>query len=323
MALVVHFSDNADGPDSLLFALPVTLVYGFTCLSAYYICRSFPLVDKKIGALLVVMLANSTVTALLWDGLALGWSEVLTQFGFAITMPKSLLATLFGIGVVLFMLSIVAHYLMITFEQARQAERRGLETDLLAREAELRLLRAQIDPHFIFNSLNSISALTTADPEGARTMTLLLADFLRQSLKAASENRISVAEELKLNMNFLEIERVRFGSRLRIETEIAKDAENCLLPPLILQPLVENAVKHGIGQSLDGGIVRIKISRNGDQLHAVVENPVDEPVAGQNRTGVGLANIQQRLTAMYGDDAILQWGVVEKTFRAEIKWPAN
>ena len=140
----------------------------------------------------------------------------------------------------------------LSVEESRAAETRALELQLLAREAELKTLRAQIDPHFLFNCLHSISALTGTDPPAARRMCLLLGEFLRTSVKLGAQDRIPFADELALAERYLEIERVRFGSRLAIERAIADGVGSCAVPALLLQPLVENAVTHGIAH-LRGG----------------------------------------------------------------------
>src|SRR5207244_13543154 len=171
------------------------------------------------------------------------------------------LPILFLSGVLLFLLAIVFNYLLITFEASQRAENKALELQVLAREAELKALRAQIDPHFLFNSLNSINALVMTDPAAARRMCVLLADFLRGSLKLGSEKQIPLAEEIRLTECYLDIERVRLGSRLRVEREIEPQCEGCLVPPLIMQPLVENAIVHGVAPSLDGGVVRVQVQR--------------------------------------------------------------
>src|SRR4029434_5547523 len=127
---------------------------------------------------------------------------------------------LFIFGVVLFVIAVAFNYLLITFEVSRKAESRALELQVLAREAELKALRDQIDPHFLFNSLNSINALIMTDPAAARKMCVLLADFLRGSLKLGGEERITLLEEMRLAECYLDIERVRFGARLQVERHI-------------------------------------------------------------------------------------------------------
>jgi len=185
------------------------------------------------------------------------------------------------------------------------------------------MLRTQIDPHFLFNSLNSISALTSQDPQRARAMTLQLAEFFRHTLGLEAHRKVTLEAEARLVMHFLAIEKVRFGARLMVEQEIAEDAKECLLPPMILQPLVENAVKHGIGQLPGGGTVRIKAVRSGSLLQVEVENDVDEDLPAASGNGIGLANVRQRLAALYGHEASVSWTRAQQTFRVALTLPAE
>ena len=150
------------------------------------------------------------------------------------------------LGVLLYLLVAAGHYLALAVEASRSAERRALEARVLAREAELKALRAQVDPHFLFNSLNAVAALAGGDPAAARRMALMLADFLRQSLRLVERATIPLDEELALVRAYLAIEQVRFGERLAVAERLDPAAGVVPVPPLLLQPLVENAVKHGI-----------------------------------------------------------------------------
>src|SRR5437762_7734363 len=127
------------------------------------------------------------------------------------------LPLLFAVGVLLFLLAITIHYALLALEAVRDAERHRFELEALTRDAELRALRAQINPHFLYNSLNSISALTGSDPAGARRMCVLLGEFLRQTLSVTEHEGIRLADEIAIAERFLEIEQVRFGSRLKVE----------------------------------------------------------------------------------------------------------
>jgi LytS/YehU family sensor histidine kinase len=208
------------------------------------------------------------------------------------------LVVLFVAGLVLYAQSIALHFMLLAIESARAAERRVLESQVSAREAELRALRAQLNPHFLFNSLNSISALTRPDPEAARRMCQLLGDFLRSSLALGARARVAFAEELSLAERYLAIEQVRFGARLAVETRIEGGAERCLVPPLLIQPLIENAVKHGVADRVEGGVVRIEARRHGDTLELAVENPRDPEAPPRRGHGLGLQNVRQRLEAL-------------------------
>ena len=160
-------------------------------------------------------------------------------------------------------------------EEAREASVRAAEARSLARDAELHALRMQINPHFLFNSLHSIAALTTVDSARAREMCIKLSDFLRSSLGLGQREIIPLSEELALARSYLEVEQVRFGARLQFTEDIQESCQDCAVPVLLLQPLVENAVKHGIAGLVEGGAVRLSVERLGGSVHVAVENGFD------------------------------------------------
>lgn len=211
----------------------------------------------------------------------------------------------------------------MTFEASREVERRAYELKLLAQDAELRALRAQIDPHFLFNSLNSISALTTQDPSAAREMCILLGDFLRKSLKVGTEEKISLSEEIALIMNFLAIEKVRFGNRLNVEMNVDERSTSTAVPPLLLQPLIENAIKHGIAQRIDGGTIVLSSEQNGSTLHIKIKNPVDADQKKVIGNKIGLQNVKDRLRKLYGNDARIDTELEDGFFVVDLSLPAE
>src|SRR5205085_9605400 len=152
------------------------------------------------------------------------------------------------VGFLFYLMSVALHYALLAMEASREAA-------LQARDAELRALKSQINPHFLFNCLNSISALTTTDPAKARDMCVRLSDFLRNTLGLGERESIAWLDELELARTYLEVEKVRFGARLRVEMDIEEACSECQVPPLVLQPLVENAIRHGIATLVDGGLV--------------------------------------------------------------------
>ena len=308
--------------NGLLFAIPATLVYACAAgFSSYYLCRAYPLSDKRAVMIILVFGVAALVSAALWTSFCILWNSLWQELGVPLTAP--LKSAILGLGVILYGLCAFAHYLAIEFDKARIAERRELESRLAAQQAELRMLRTQIDPHFLFNSLNSISALTSQNPSAARQMTLQLAEFFRHTLGLEAHRKVTVNDEAKLLMHFLAIEQVRFGARLTVEQAIADDTGNCLLPPMILQPLVENAVKHGIGNLAQGGTVRIAATRTGAIVQLTVENDIDEDMPSASGKGIGLDNVRQRLAAMYGNEARLRCTREQHQFRVAITLPAE
>lgn len=304
-------------------ALPPVFVFAFVCLSAWYVSRGLPLAGTGTVRIVATALTAAGLSSAIWLAFGRAWIAVL---GSRVDEPvvegvfARLAVPLFGFGVLLYLLSLAVAYVLVVFEASRDAERRGLEARVLAREAQLRSLRAQIDPHFLFNSLHSISALTTAEPAGARRMCLLLAEFLRESLALGMEDRIPLARELALIDRFLAVERVRFGDRLRVEIA-AGDAGGALVPALILQPIVENAVTHGIAHRLDGGIIRIAAGLEGAMVRITIENPCDPDRPRGRGTGTGLSNVRARLRALHGPDAVLTAGETGELWRVVLTLP--
>lgn len=307
-------------------AFPLAIVYGFLGLSAWYPTRSLPLTGAKAPILLASHGSAALVTSAAWVLLGAGLTRLLDLApafsgiadGYVEQVP-----TLFAVGVLLYLLSVALHYVLLAFEAAREAERREAELRLLAREAELKALKAQVQPHFLFNCLNSISALAASDPARAREMCLGLADFLRRSLAVGEKKSIRVGEELVLAKSYLEVERFRFGTRLAIEEEIEPSGEECLVPPLLLQPLVENAVVHGISTLAEGGAVRLEARRSGNRLRIVIENPFDPDAPPRPPGGLGLKLVRERLTALYGNDGMFAARRLEGRHLAVISIPAR
>ncbi|HEX6746420.1 MAG TPA: histidine kinase [Longimicrobium sp.] len=180
-----------------------------------------------------------------------------------------------------------------------QAETAQLRAQLA--EARLSALRSQVDPHFLFNTLNAVSALVERDPKGVRRMIARLSELLRHSLEGAGDAEVTLAKEMEFVERYLEIMRIRFQGTLEVETEVEGGVMDALVPNLVLQPLVENAVKHGVSRMKSGG--RIHISARRDDGRVVLSVRDNGPGLGAEtpREGVGVRNTRQRLEQLYGD----------------------
>jgi two-component system, LytTR family, sensor histidine kinase AlgZ len=230
---------------------------------------------------------------------------------------------LLGTGVLFYLLSVNLYYVLMAIEASREAEARALHASILARDAELRALKAQVNPHFLFNSLNSISALTSSNPAKAREMCILLGDFLRRTLGLGEKSAIPLEEELSLVHSFLAVEKVRFGARIQMDENIDKNAMSFPIPPLLLQPLVENAVVHGIAHLVEGGWIRLDVNATNGLLSVVVENLFDPEAPPRRKGGVGLANVRQRLAARYSNKASFEAKAEGDRFHVAISFPAE
>lgn len=311
--------------DAVAFAVPVSLFLGFMVLSAWWVCRSNPLSGGAGPRALTVQFGAALQSSALWAAGSTLYAVALSVWGHLGPDRAGILrdaALLFVAGVPTYLLSAVLHYLFLMFEASHAAERRALESQVTAREAELRALRAQLNPHFLFNSLNSINALVGSDPEAARRMCERLGDFLRRTLALGALDGVPLGEELALVDRYLDIEQVRFGDRLRVERVLDPAAAACRVPPLLLQPLVENAIKHGIQDCVDGGAIRLQTRRDGAFLRLAVENPVDPDAPSRAGQGVGLANVRRRLEVFGARDVRLDAQRDGNRFRVTLTLPA-
>jgi len=324
LAVAYASASPASGAEALLIAAPLVVIYGFICLSAWYVCRAAPLRLAGIGRVVVTQIVASGVATVLWLPAWEGWAYTfLGPFDQAVANYRSQLPLVVSSGVLLYASAAMFHYVLIAFEASQAAVTRGFSLEVMAREAELKALRAQIDPHFLFNSLNSISALTTTDPRGARDMCVLLAAFFRNSVRLGSEDEVPLEQELELVGNYLDIEKIRCGPRLTTRVEVGPGCGSCLVPPLILQPLVENAVRHGIHSLTGGGYVELKASCTERELVLGVENPFDAEAARKRGEGVGLANVKQRIRSLYGKQGDLRTSASDGLYRAELRLPCR
>ena len=209
LALLVMEPGGGGRAAAVLLTLPPTLAYAFVCLAAWYPVRAMPLQRARTFTVLATHAFAAVVLSALWVMSFGVWARALGA-----TLETSRIAALFVAGALLYLLSVVFHYLLAGLEQMRRVEKQEIEILMLAREAELKVLKAQLDPHFLFNSLNSISSLCGSNPASARTLTTLLAEYLRKSLRTGSAESITLSEELELVSSYLAIERIRFGPRL-------------------------------------------------------------------------------------------------------------
>jgi LytS/YehU family sensor histidine kinase len=314
LALILTFHGGMSGPNASLAAIALGLSYALICLSPWYVCRMLPLRDEHLLKALLNHVAAAFLCAVLWTRLA------------GYLLPDSMhpqLALVFATGVLLYLLSVAVHYIYLSVESSKDAIRREQQARVLAREAELKALKAQINPHFLFNCLHSISALTTIDAGRAREMCLRLSDFLRNTLRLGEKESIPFSEELALVNTYLAVEQVRFGSRLKVEREIQEVCERCTVPPLLLQPLIENSVKHGIAGLVDGGTIRLHAFCRDGMLRIEVENDFDPESPKPRQSGLGLANVRNRIATRHGDRGMMNITVSEGRHQVNIQIPCQ
>lgn len=276
--------------------------YGTLAVLAWPVWRmSGRLLAARRGAFLVTHLVAGATVVLVWQAIYFGFLYL--QLGSLATLGLEGTAWWQALNAVLTYTVVAAG---ITAAQAsrrlRAQQARATELALVAREAELTSLKAQLRPHFLFNTLNSIYALVQTQPDRAQEMIALLADLLRETLEIGEDALVPLRTELHTAETYLEIEKMRFGERLHVGMELTPGTDQMMVPPLILQPLVENAVKHGIGRMPEGGSVDIRAVIVGDVLELTVRDtgPGCGADVADDANGRGLEITRRRLQAMYG-----------------------
>jgi two-component system, LytTR family, sensor histidine kinase AlgZ len=326
LAMLLSSTGGMNWRAALIIALPLSALGQAMAWAAQYPCRGVPLAQVALGRLILVHSSAGLLLTFLWVSfgrtLAL-WLDSGYQWAGTSAQYARMQTPLYGAGFSYYLMGVAFHYVLQAMDASRKAQERVLESTVRAREAELTALKAQINPHFLYNSLNSISALTSIDPARARDMCVALADFLRLTLGMGEKAVIPLREELGLLEKYCAIERVRFGERITLQEDVSEDTKDCLLPPLLLQPLFENAVRHGIAQMPDGGWIRLQSAREGNRIFVIVENSWDPEAGCSRKNGVGLKNVQRRLEARYGVEAQLLAKAEENVFRVVLQFPAE
>jgi signal transduction histidine kinase len=324
LAGIIAVTGVASLPWAGWFALPLAVLMGLECLPCWYLVRGLAADEVPSWRLAGTWLGSSLVLLTIWLAAATLWARVLKTTGIGARVELgTLMPLLMFAGSVGVLIAILGLYTAAAFERSREAERRALELRALAREAEMSFLRRQLDPHFLFNSLNSVAALIGSDATAARRMCLLMADFFRKSLKFSARQTIALSDELTLIETFLAIEEVRFGDRLRRSVDVTEGALGMSLPALLLQPLVENAVHHGIAHLVAGGEIRVSAKLRGSLLDIAVENTCDPDRPASRSTGLGLANVRGRVESMYGTRASMDVENLPGKFRVALTLPAS
>ncbi len=310
---------------TLIWLLPAMMLLFFMSASSWYLCRQEPLRLARIWRVILVQTLSASLVTTVWLGALILYGGLLSR----ISSDHSWDAAAGQIGILLgfaawasYLALAMFHYLLISLEQRAETERRLLEENLSGAQSELRALRNTIHPHFLFNTLTALSVLSREDPEQTRLTLLHLSDFLRHSLRYQKENRVPFAEEIEHIRNYLAVEALRLGRRLKYEIRLEPGVAQWKLLSLTLLPLVENAIKHGIQSRLEGGTVLIEGWRHKDLLRIRVSNPLP-PGDGPKPVGegLGISTLQRRLQIVYQGRAWLETRSEGEHFVSELSFP--
>jgi len=307
---------------SIFDSLVYILILGGLGLSFWYPTRYIHIEKVKTSKLISTHLVGAIVTTIIW--LSLGYYLMNTFLTFTVKYENFIYNTLpwrFFIGILFYALITSFYYMIIYYTGFQERMIKESELKTLVTEAELRSLKFQINPHFIFNSLNSMSALTEIDPKRAKSMILKLAEFLRFILATNEKEKNTLKEELKNIKIYLDIERVRFEDKFDYVEEIEEDCWSVEIPSMILQPLFENAIKHAVYETLDNITLSLKAKVENNYLGLILENNYDESSSSRKGAGVGLRNIEERLQLIYREANLMEVKKGNGNFRVSLYFP--
>jgi sensor histidine kinase YesM len=281
------------------------------------VSRSAFVIGHIAGALAYALVYCVTIFGLLlWD----------RTFAEAVQLARGFIAAQFIFSLFIYGVIAMIFHALETTRRLREARQRAADADRLRIQADLEALRGRLQPHFLFNTLNSITTLIKRDPKAAQKAVFQLSDLLRAVLESKqNDNEIVLADEWNLVQRYLDLEKLRYGDRLRVECEATPNALQCRVPSLTLQPLVENAIHHAIAPSSEGGTVRINAKVADDRLHLLIEDngPGADAARLGDGQGLGLSTVRQRLALRYPEHTFEIQTSPGNGFQVKITLPAT
>jgi len=323
--LLVKLDHQSHGALLIIFqTLPLYGLLLFFGASNYYLCLRLPLANTPMPVILVAQSLAAAITIGLWLLVALGWNWLLDQMSFhrAEAMYFDLLIANILISLVLYVVWILVHYAYLGAKGDEQTSARSLEHQLLIKSIELEAIKLTVHPHFMYNSLTMVANLSLAAPEKIHDICVKMSDFLRYSVTYGKQDKVTFGDEITHIENYLSIEKERFGERLRVDMAVAPEARDKPTIALVLFPLIENCIKHGIGSQFEPGFIKIAISQKDNYTHICIENSFDPSGIKPRSTKLGLSSLEKRLAYSFGPAAQMKIKKQTGLFTVELMLPA-
>jgi two-component system, LytTR family, sensor kinase len=323
-AVVLRFGRDFSLAISMTEALLGSLLFGLFGLIIWYPTTFIPVRKESPFYSISAHIAAGVVVIAVWLLLTVGILGALfsNDQGYLQYLSESLFWRAF-VGVMVYLILVLIYYLVSYARSLRERAQAEEKLRTLVKESELNMLKSQINPHFLFNSLNSISSLIMSNPEEAHEMIIRLADFLRYSLKHRESEFVSLEEELVRMKDYLAIEKIRFGDRLNYTMNTPENCIKLKVPTMILQPLVENAIRHGVYESLDPVSVELNCKVADGFLQLELKNDFDPDQPSRRGTGVGLQNVSERIRLAYDGRGRMTSSVDEGVYRVTLFVPID
>jgi sensor histidine kinase YesM len=323
-SLIYYFAYGSFLQISIPDGLISIILYSGISLMLWYPFRYINQTVTKPIVLIINLLATGTIIVISWLAVTrFITSSIVSPGTDYLPYWKATFPYRVGTGVFIYGLVILTYYLFMSLNNLAEKNVREAKLEGLVRETELKMLRSQINPHFLFNSLNSISSLTITDAEKARTMLVKLSEFMRYALSRKDEQPVTLQSELDNLSLYLDIEKVRFGNKLVTEESVSDECREAYLPVLLLQPIYENAVKHGVYESTESVKIITKAEIENGYLNIIIINNFDPESTPAKGTGTGLINVSRRLQLFYGNKASITTKKENGVFTVQIFIPVN
>lgn len=315
---ILHFPLSVVVTDALISSI----LFGLLGLLAWYPTRYIPYQRQSPFYSVMAHVVAGIIVLATWVLLTIGvLNAIFTGHKEYVEFLNQTVAWRAIIGGLIYLVLVLIYYLAINTQKLLERSQQEERLKGMVRDAELNMLKSQINPHFLFNSLNSITSLTMTNPEEAREMIIRLSDFLRYSLKHRENEYVPLGEELGRMKDYLAIEKVRFGEKLLYEFDVSPECESFPVPTMIFQPLFENAIRHSVYESVDMVTIRFSCMTDHGFMKAIVTNDYDPGVPSMKGTGVGLQNVRQRIALAYKDKGTVQWVGKDGIFSVTILFP--
>ncbi|MBL1212690.1 MAG: histidine kinase [Ignavibacteriae bacterium] len=304
---------------AVMDAFVFNAVYFLLGIGIWYPTKYISFENTSTIRIILNHIAGSLLTAGIW--ILNGYLILSNLYPEQIEFIKLSLVWRFIIGNLFYLVIVSISYLIIYYTHFQEKEVKETELNSLIKEAELKSLKYQINPHFIFNSLNSISSLTITSPDRAREMTIKLSGFLRATLSKNEKQKAKLIDELANVKLYLDIEKVRFEDKFEFVEEIGEECGQTEVPSMILQPLFENAIKYGVYESLEKVTIKISCSMEEEYMKIIVENNFDPESVANKGEGIGLSNIKNRLKLIYNQNNLISIDKNDNKFKVNIFIP--
>ncbi len=320
--MVIHWTKGIDWLPAFIESFIYGVGFGVVGLSIWFVVRFTGLEFSNLWNALMNHIGAASILIFIWVAVCYTINAAITRSPYNLfSMSMSEIGWRLALGFVYYLVVALNYYLLIFYQNYKEKELAELEVKALLKESELSMLKAQLNPHFIFNSLNSISALTLTRPEDAHEMIVKLSTFLRHTIGHSETELVTIQKEIETITLYLDIEKSRFGDRLQVEIYGLETLDKEVkVPNLILQPLVENAIKYGVYENIETSLVQISLAINDPFLEVTIVNNCEKTPAKKGK-GIGLKNVKGRLSYLYERNDLLSTHETNDQFQVTLKIP--